>query len=86
MVAEKAADLTLGNQPLPPATRTRGFTTEVEQVAPLRNERKSVVDRGGRIDISAAVRKRVGGGVDDSADQRTLLRQATQQAIAGAHR
>ena len=68
------------------SSRTRGFTTDVEQVGPLRNERKSVVDRGGRIDISAASENESGVGVDDSADQRSLLRQATQQAIAGAHR
>ena len=86
MVAEKAADLTLGNQPLPPATRTRGFTTDVEQVGTLRNKHKSVVDRGGRIDISAAIRKQVGVALTIPQTSGPCLRQATQQAIAGAHR
>ena len=68
------------------SSRTRGFTTDVEQVGTLRNEHKSVVDRGGRIDISAAIRKQVGVALTIPQTSGPCLRQATQQAIAGAHR
>jgi hypothetical protein len=66
--------------------RAGGFTTDVEQFGALLDERMSVVDRGGRIDVPAAVGKRVGRDVDNSAHQRCPVRQLAQQVIAGADR
>ena len=59
----------------------RGFAADIEQIGAFLDQFQTVRDRGRRIELPAAVGKRIGRDVDDARDARTIERERTSRAI-----